>query len=712
MEKRRFQIIFYVAIFSVLSFFFFGMVAYGILLLPPVQTKAVNLVGDQLSRIITGDIKIAQVRSNLLTYIILKDLSIRDRVNPNVYVSVSEIKLRYYLPSLLKKKIRITHSDIEQFNVHLRIRKDGKMEIPFLLNPEIKFEKRSTFTGWEFKSGPVKVKELNATFHDSLRNYYSAANKTSCVARFPKLDSVMISVNAPDGYFYSQWWNGNIDTLQTDVVITPRGINIDHCFAQGSGSTAKGYGWIPFNYDDPWNLHATVASKTRPIYALETYAPEFDTVGYAQAEAYFKGSFKKPLYFIDLKGHGVSYSGIMLDTFYFKGWTDENEDIHYDFKGDSPYGKIKLDGAVRIIHLNSFHPIVDKYTIRTKIEKMKTASFIKYMRQLENVPGDSARLSLYLDGKGYRDVPHNVRLDVAAYQGNLQDTLQFAAAIRKDAWSMYGLWGTNEISGDGVFDLKGGVNGKIAGKLNDVHPLFSYFVKEQVIGRLHFESTVSGKVKAPVLNAKINSSGLKWRGNVIDTLNAYIQIGKIINLNNVFSSASINLDSIGSFFKIADLKGNASVTTTINGDLTKPHIAMKVKGTNLFYKQKIADSIDGNIVVDSMNRFDASKLRIKNQKSQIVLDGSAVFGGIIHKKGNIGFDLSASADLVKDNIVSRAGLVTLKGLYTSDTININVHTNEFNVEVLNPWVEKTGLVNGLLSVRTTVNGTIKNPCCT
>jgi TamB, inner membrane protein subunit of TAM complex len=712
MEKRRFQIILYVAIFCVLSFFFFGMVAYGILLLPPVQTKAVNLVANQLSRIITGDIRIGQVRSNLLTYITLKDLSIRDRVNPEVYVSASEIKFGYYLPSLLKKKIRITHSNVEQLNVHLRIRKDKKMEIPFLLNPDIKLKKNKMFTNWDLKLGPLKVKELNATFHDSLLNYYSAANKTACVARFPKLDSVLISVNAPDGYFYSNWWNGHIDTLQTDVVITPRGMNIDHCYAQGSGSKANGYGWIPFNYDDPWDLHATASSKTRPIYALETYAPDFDTVGYAQATAHFKGSFKKPLYFVDLKGHGVSYSGIMLDTFYFKGWTDENEDIHYDFKGDSPYGKMKLDGAVRIIHLNSFHPIVDKYTIHTKIEKIKTASFVKYVRQLENVPGDSARLNLYLDGKGYRDIPENVRLEVAAYQGNLKDTLQFAAAIRNNAWSMYGVWGNNEISGDGSFDLKGGVNGKISGKLNDVNPLFSYFVKENVLGKLQFESVVSGKVNAPAFNAKVNSNGLKWRGSVVDTLNAIIQIGKKINFNDAFCSANISLDSIGSFFKIADLKGKTSIAATINGDLKKPHIAMMVKGNDLFYKQKIADTIDGNIIIDSLNRFDAGKLRIKNQKSQIILDGSAVFGGIIHKKGNIGFDLSASADLVKDNIVSRAGLVTLKGLYTRDTININVYTNEFNVEVLNPWVEKTGLVNGLLSVRTSVNGTIKNPCCT
>jgi len=712
MEKRRFQIIFYVAIFCVLSFFFLGMIAYGILLLPPVQTKAVNLVGNQLSRVITGDIKIAQVRSNLLTYIILKDLSIRDRVNPNVYVSASEIKLRYYLPSLLKKKIKITHTDIEQFNVHLRIRKDGRMEIPFLLKPDITIKKSSMFTNLDFNLGPVKVKELNATFHDSLLKYYSAANKTSCIAKFPRLDSVMISVNVPDGFFYSNWWNGNVDTLQTDVVITPRGINIDHCFARGSGSTAKGYGWIPFNYDDPWDLHATASSKTRPIYALETYAPDFDTVGFAQATAHFKGSFKKPLYFVDLKGHGVSYSGIMLDTFYFKGWTDDREDIHYDFKGDSPYGKIKLDGAVRIIHLNSFHPIIDRYTIRTKIDKMKTASFVKYVRQLENVPGDSARLSLYLDGKGYRDIPENVRLDVSAYQGNLQDTLQFAAAIRNNAWSMYGVWGPNEISGDGDFDLKGGVRGKINGKLNDVHPLFSYFVKEQVLGRLRFESTVGGKVNAPAFNATITSSDLKWRGTIVDTLNATIKIGKKTNINDMFCSVSLNLDSIASFFKIPDLKGNSYVTASVNGDLMKPHIAMMVKGSDLFYKQKIADTIDGKIVVDSMNRFDAEKLRIKNQKSQIVLDGSAVFGGIIHKKGNIGFDLSASADLVKDNIVSRAGLVTMKGLYTSDTIDIKVHTNEFNVEVLNPWVEKTGLVNGLLSVKTSVNGTIKNPLCT
>ena len=175
MNKKPFKIIFYVTLFLTVSFFFFGAVFYLTLLLPPVQLKVVNIIGSELSKIITGDIKIGKVKSNLLSHLDLFDVSIKDLENPEVYVYCSHLRVRYYLPALLKKKIRIRSIQADRLDAHLRVTKKGRIQIPFLPRPEFKF-KQNAFEDWKIKVGPLRIKEINATYNDSLLKMYCSTD--------------------------------------------------------------------------------------------------------------------------------------------------------------------------------------------------------------------------------------------------------------------------------------------------------------------------------------------------------------------------------------------------------------------------------------------------------------------------------------------------------------------------------------------------------
>jgi len=710
METKRLNIFLYIAIFGIISFFFFSFIAYRILLLPPLQTKALNVAGKELSKIITGDIWIGRVESNLLSYVNFEDVYIRDRSNPNVYVYATGVKIHYYLPSLLKKRVRLLSMDIDRFDTHLRVTKKGVMQIPFLLKPSVTSKQNNLFKDWEFKLGTLKIGDMNVSFNDSLMRYYSAANHAKTVIKFPRIDSVMISLNVPDGYFYSDWWNGNVDTLQTDLMIQPSGIYVDHAYARGSGSTVhKGYGRIAFTRDGRWDLHAEVSSSIRPIYALETYAPDFDTIGHARAKASFMGSFRKPLYSVELSGGGLTYNGITLDTFAAKSWTDAKEDIHWDINGKSLYGDMKLGGNLKIMKLNSFHPIIDKYKIKLNLANCGLPLLINKYQELKRIPGDSAALDLYLEGTGYRDLPKVARAYITSTGGNIQDTLEVAASVKNHDWSLLGDWGNNHVSGMGTFDNKGALNGTVNGQIRSMLPVSSYFLRESIPGNVSFDATLGGTIKAPVIKATIGSSNLKWRGSELDTLDASVVYNKKLVINKGFCVADINIDSIARVYGGMNAGGMISVRMNASGPVENPKLDIRMNGSAVRYGGQVVDACEGNVKIDGLDNILLNEVSVVKGDAKMRINGMLDLSDIVHKVNRLSADLDIHTSLKRRTQFTNAGSLTVRGTFKPDSMDVALSTSDLDLSVFDGWVKNVGKVRGRISLVSSVAGSLENP---
>jgi hypothetical protein len=708
MNKKPLKMIFYITLFLVISFFFFGAVFYLTLLLPPVQLKVVNIVGSELSKIITGDIKIGKVKSNLFSYLDLVDVSIKDRENPEVYVYCSHIKVRYYLPALLKKKLHITSVQSDQLDAHLRVTKKGHYQIPFLPRPELKF-KRNSFKDWKIKVGTLRIKEINATYNDSLLKMYCSADGASCVAKFPRLDSILVSLETSNGFFHSPWWYGHVDTLSTQVIFQPKSLYAQHVYVRASGSTVTGYGRIPFNFTDPWDIHVVGSGTVLPVYALKNSAPGFGTEGHAQVKASWTGTFKKPLYSLEMYGAGVSYAGIVFDTFTVKSNTDLNEYIHLNVFGHSELGKMKVDGKVKILHLNSFHPIVDKYTFNTRLENIKMPALADRMKEIRKIPGDSASLRVFIDGVGYRDVPNIAQIDLSIHKKNLPEALSISGNLKNHAWNVIGNWGNNQIDGDGTFNKDGALNGVISGDIRNPLLISKYFLNETMQGNLSFRALLSGKFNNQIINADIKSRGLKWRGSKIDSLNTTIVFDKTPFIKRGFCAAEIKLDSIVRFIGKGDLKGDLKLKADASGPLAHPTMDLEIYGKKISYKTTLADSCFGNITMHGLDSISLDNLRLLKNKSQIILDGAVDISDYLNLGRGMQVELGVATKLQHNLAYSDAGSLKLHGYFGADSINADIGASEFNISVLHSWVEKLKNIHGVVTFASKVSGSMHNP---
>jgi autotransporter translocation and assembly factor TamB len=708
MNKKPFKMFFYIALFLFISFFFFGAVFYLTLLLPPVQLKVVNIVGNELSKIITGDIKIGKVKSNLLSYLDLVDVSIKDRENPEVYVYCSHIRVRYYLPALLKKKLHITSVQSDQLDAHLRVTKKGRYQIPFLPRPEFKF-KQNSFIDWKIQVGTLRIKEINATYNDSLLKMYCSTNRASCIAKFPRLDSILVSFETSEGFFHSQWWYGHLDTVSTQVILQPKSVYAQHAFVHGSSSTVTGYGRVPFNFTDPWDIHVVGSSNILPVHALENAAPAFGSEGHAQVKASWTGTFKKPLYSLEIRGAGVSYEGILLDTFTVKSNTDLNECIHLNVFGSSDLGELKVDGKVKILNLNSFHPTVDKYTFNTRLENIRMPALANQIKEIRKIPGDTASLIVSIDGIGYQDVPKIARIDLAIRKKNMLESLSLSGNLRNHAWNVSGDWGNNQIEGEGTFHKDGELKGTISGDIRNPLLISKYFLNESIQGNLSFRALLSGKVNNQIIDADIKSSGLKWRGTKIDSLNTSIVVNKNLFIKHGFCAAKVKLDSIAKFFGKSDLKGDLKLKVNASGPLAHPVLEMGIDGKKISYKMSLADSCFGKIMIHGLDSISLDNLTLLKSKSLIVLNGAVNIADYLNVGRGVQAELAVDTKLLRNSSYANAGNLKLSGYFGKDSMDADIISSEFDLAVLHGWVEKLKNVHGIVTVSSSISGTKHNP---
>ena len=707
-NKKPLKIFFYALLFLAASLFFIGSAFYLVLLLPPVQLKVVNIVGSELSKIITGDIKIGKVKSNLLSYLDLVDVSIKDRENPEVYVQCSHIKVRYYLPALLKKRLQIISIQSDRLDAHLRVTKKGVYKMPFLPRPEFKFE-GDAFKDWTIKMGTLRITEINATYNDSILKMYCSTNGASCTAKFPRLDSIHVSFETTEGFFHSVWWYGHLDTVSTQVILQPKSLYVQHAFVLGSSSTVTGYGKIPFNFTDSWDLHVVGSSNVLPVYALKNSAPGFGSEGHAHVKASWTGPFRKPRYSLELAGAGVTYAGIMLDTFTVKSNIDLKECIHLNVFGRSEVGDINVDGKIKIINLNSFHPIVDKYTFNTRLENIRVPALANYVKVIRKVPGDTAALSVYIDGCGYRDVPKIARIDLAIREKSIPESLSLSGNLKNHAWDISGDWGNNKILGDGTIAKNGALTGTISGDLRNPLLISKYFLNQTVQGILSFRASLSGTVKKQVIGADIKGSSLKWRGTKIDSLNTSIVFDKHLFIKQGFCSGDINLDSVAKVFRINDLKGNLSVRANASGALNHPVMDFEINGKNINYKVALADNCSGHITMCGLDNINLDNLTIFKGESQIALNGALNISDYLSSGGGVLADLSVHSKLLRNFSYAEAGNFKLSGYLGKDSMNADFIASEFDLSVLHSWIEKSKNVHGIVNAASSISGPVQNP---
>jgi len=224
---------------SAIIIILFGVICYLVLLLPPVQSFVVNLAERKFSEYLNTDISIGKVRANLISTLELFDIKVRDENRPDDSIAVGHVRIRYNIAALLKKTISIPRVRIENVYASVSVSPDRTYHIPGVpksvwVDSETSDEPAKTNSpSWNINLGRVRIRNFNGTYNDSSLQMRGEINNAQMSARFFRIDSMLLNLKVPQGYYRSPWWTGAVDTIGASATLQFDGMDLIDSYVEG-----------------------------------------------------------------------------------------------------------------------------------------------------------------------------------------------------------------------------------------------------------------------------------------------------------------------------------------------------------------------------------------------------------------------------------------------------------------------------------------------
>lgn len=687
------------------------VVSYGVMLLPPVQNYACSVAEEKLDSVLKGDVKIGRIRSNLLSRTDIYNLKVLDKFGRDDSVSLGHLRVRYNILALLNRTVHITSIFGNDINASLSVTSERVYSIPVLPDSAFrasrkkrKLQKDSSTekSGWKVVIGRARLRNFNAAFKDSCRNFTGVLRKTNIRARFPQIDSIMLDLRVPDASYESRWWNGDLDTIGATAVLKFDGLQLLDLHVEGSGSKVRGKGKIPFKKKGIWDLDVQVSTSMAPVSAIHGYVPDVRPVGDLWADVSWKGTLKDPVLEFEAKGSGLRYCYIDIDTMALFGEYKNGSWASTKGMVLSSLGKANLNVRLQIPGLMR-KPKFEDYQGSIRIDNARLSLLKeKLMIDQKNIPGKYANVECILRGHGFKSLPEHLQIRINAEDSDLgKDTLMVAADLHNKQWVINGRLGNDLLNGSGRIQSNGSMYGTIDGSIKNVRPSCSYFLKQNVSGNLKFKALLSGLVQNPFIQYDINSSRLRWKSIHVDTFHTTgSYYNKEVMIDNGYSRLFANLGTVTRFFKFDSIGGVVGATLQVSGPVSSLDVGCKLSGSKLFYKNYRADSVNANITVNDYNKISWQKAYIRSDSVEVKTNGSFDLKRK-HTDTDLAIQINTSGKK-KD-----AGSAKIEGLLGPDSILANFKTSNLFLSSFSPWINIRNF-NGTISAEGTFTGNYRN----
>lgn len=687
------------------------ILAYGTLLLPPVQNYVCNLAEMQLDHFLDGRVEIGKIRSNLLSRMDMYDLKIRDKSGRNDSISVGHIRVRYNLLALLNRTVHILSVYSKDIDASLSVTPDNTYNIPALpayivrkQNREAKKDSNSRASSdWNVVLGAVRLRNFNATYKDSCYHFTGSVSRANIRARFPKIDSIKVDLRAPQAYYGSFWWTGQIDTIGASAILRFDGMEVLEAYVRGSGTEVHGEGLIPFSKKGFWDLRAHVSTDVAPVTAIHGYARGIAPYGHLEVDASWAGTLQEAILDYKTSGSGMRYGTYDIDSFSLEGGYDLNSWTSSKGVINTPLGKMEIDAKLQIPAL-MVNPSFGKYQANIRVHQGKLA-LLKEKLNIENknIPGEYAVIDGAVRGFGFKRLPDYISTKIKAADTSFQpDTLKIAAELRNKQWLLNAQAGGALLSGKGRIQDNGVVHGTVQGDIKNVAPFSGYFFKQPVRGQLNFETTIDGFINEPYIHCTLNSGFLKWRSVRVDTLDAVVLFtGKEFLIEKAHSAFTANIDTVSRYFNVKNVGGSIEAVVDASGPISSIDLSAAIRGKQLYYKSYRADTLNSKISLLDLSKVIWSNGVIRTDETEINTDGEFDFSS---KHITVNCKLLT----LKDNKRKNAGSIAADGFLLADSISAGFNTSKLDVSSIVPWVNCNWEYSGLMSAEGSVTGSYKN----
>ncbi|MFP4013956.1 MAG: translocation/assembly module TamB domain-containing protein [Chitinispirillaceae bacterium] len=706
------------ALFVAVFLLFVSVLFYYILLIPPVQQRVLRFAELQMSSFMLGDVTIERVESDLLRRIELHGV----RAKGGVYgdsIYAGRITVKYYLPALLKKTVRVSSVDLRDVYGHV-VWADRWIRLPVLpqdlaqppppsdsgkVARDKEGEEFSVDSmDWKIDLGTARVFNLNAVYRDSDLEFLGEIVNTRAEARFHELDSFSVKLQVPDARYESPWWTGDLDTIGATGVITWKHLEIFDCHVLGSGSDITGGGRIAFSSEGHWDLSADVNTLIEPLPVLYNSLPGLGRQGRLKARASWVGSLREPVLSAEVSGQNLSYDDFDIGSLNLDAGYGEDRFVRLLVHGGSSLGRVDLASSMRIDSLMS-RPSFGDYTLSAQLSRLDLKSLLKKVAVPVAVPGDTGSVRLSVDGSGISDVPSLVKASLGIGGGRLEGRqLDLSGSLNRGAWSVEGNWGLNRVEGKGTLGLHNlSVLGYVAADIPVPSLISNQFLRENVGGRLMSHMDIMGKIDNPRIEAMVKGDELEWRGIRADSVDASLVFAdREFALSRADAIIAGDLETVAPYFGLDSLSGNVRVDMSMTGRLGDMFAHAFVSGERVRYGPVGADAGFGVVVMegDTLSWTDFS---VREKGTALRSDGKLVLRPYL--------ELETETELLlhDSGLVRPAGSLSLSGILRGDTVSASYRVSGADLRIADPWTVSQYRLKGTLYALGELSGSLKNP---
>jgi hypothetical protein len=695
-----------------LSIVIAGVGIFLILFLPPVQHKVLQEVVKRVNPAIAGELSIGHISTNLFSILELDDVQIRDPFDDTDELSIKNMRIRWQLPHLLRKEIRLSSVMIDGIRIRCSIDEQGVFKFPALPTPGNQTEKKPIAIKadapiWRVSGGPVHLRNIHAEFYDRANNQFGRIEEGSIQARIVSLDSIIAQLTVSQGSYRSPWWTGSELSISSSVTITPQCLNVENLKITDSQTTFSGSGRIPFTESGKWDVGATVSSEIKAIPAVFNNVPGFGTSGNVQLTASWRGSMAQPLLKAELYAYSIEIGENTIDSLHVAAQYDSGSLLTSDIFLGGRGGSCKVSASVKIPDLFS-RPLVGDYSLQTNLDDITP----RKIREVDTLLPEVLRkvafsAAISANGSGITALPARLICTGGIKLPDLSKQLvDFTASLQDSTVSVSIDLEGNTLSGTGTLGEGGAISGLFNLSAGNCGGITTRLIGTPVTGTILSRISCGGTLQSPVLQAVIRGSQLSWRSVFADTMITEIRMlpENQFYLDTFALAGSAVLDSLADSSYHIPVKGNAGFTVSGGGPLLHPDLFFTTFGNNLQYEKVNADSFRIEVFTDSL---DSITLSSAYTHLPDIATSLSITGG--YSLSSHQATLSAGCTARTGDSVQLAGNLRGNGKWREDTVIAEVVISDFPIALFGQLASLEKELNGTLTASCNVSGSVSNP---
>jgi hypothetical protein len=701
---RTKKILFLVSIITsgcVILILLLSIAIYIFLLLPPVQRYILTVAKPLYENVFNGKTTIGGIKSDLLSYVIIQKIEIRDTVNHESSVFIDNVRIDFWSPALIFGKISISSVIVNNVSLNMSIQKDHQFAFPAMPRGAVSAEPDTKKT-WNVEIGPVKIKKLGVVYKDSSSGVFASVKDAGVEVDFYRIDSLLLSVNGYKNSVKTPWWSGKIDTLSVASIISPRGAIVKTIYLKGPALFSQTSGSLPFDTSDNYNLNTLIRADLRPFFK-NNRSSQWITGGVMTVKAYWGGTLQKPIFLINADGYKVQTERILVNSINIGC---KYKDRRMSFSTNAQSGDLKgiFSGECEISEIFS-DPRLGKYSATLSFEGQAVSAQKMFFPGTKTIKTGIVYVTASASGMGLGLPDKSIANVVIRTNKNKKENFATNMQLKNHIWKIDGSWVDNKISGEGYISEDLLLAGKLKLHFPEVEPVALTLTGQNVSGHIESDLTFSGKLPALQINSELKCENVVWNDLTLSTLSGKINYkDNVVFVENLDASVNGKCDSVLRMLDIDSCGGNVDLDIKAHGALSDLNVDATIRGTDVYYKQIVAHTILADFNFFGKDSISLQKVVVENDKSRIAA------GGMVVLKPEIEFNLKAKTEMKSGaSHWNPTGDLQINAVLAHNEIKGALITSDQDISIVNQWYPLPYTVLGLLTSNLDVTGTIHNP---